>query len=135
MANRRKETEESLPPKNPSPVGFSIKGYEKSKVWRDKSKVILDNKDCKCAICGRARWKKYKKKTGWKRMLRFSVHHLTYRDIPNETPEQLMTLCHQCHTLSHEILRMKHIAPFYLALAKVVYKFGFKYDRFEEDTE
>ena len=66
-------------------------------------------------------------------MLRFSIHHTRYCNVPNEKPEDLLTLCFSCHDICHLILRMKHIAPFYLALAKIVYKFGFKYDRFEEE--
>ena len=84
-------------------------------------------------MCKRARWKKYKKKPGWKRVLRFSVHHLTYKNVPNEKKEDLITLCFFCHSLSHDILRLQHIAPFYKALAKVVYAFGFRYDKYEEE--
>ena len=137
MAGRQSTKKSYTPP--PFSVttlsSLSIKEYEASKIWRDKSKKILDDKDCKCAICGRHRWKKYKKKAGWKRMLRFSVHHVRYSNVPNEKPEDLLVLCWQCHDLCHLIFRLQHMAPFYSALAKIVRKFGFVYDKYMEGKE
>jgi hypothetical protein len=133
MANRSNTKLGDTPrPSIDVPIGLSIKEYEQSKEWKAKSKSFLDDKDCECAICHRKRWKKYKKKAGWKRMLRFSIHHLTYKNVPNEKPDDLLTVCWFCHSICHDILRMQHIHPFYKALAKVVYKFGFKYDKYEE---
>ncbi len=111
-----------------NPPSVVIREYEASPEWKKKSRDILNNKECVCAICGRARWKKYIKKKGWKRVLRFSVHHVTYKNIPNEKEGDLVVLCWQCHDISHLILRLEHISTFYAELAKVVHRY-FKYDR------
>lgn len=69
---------------------MSYADYLKSEEWiskRDKRRMI----DGKCAICGRP--------------FDLQVHHLTYKNVPNEKTTDLVTLCGNCHL---KIERMKN---------------------------
>jgi len=107
---------------------FSIKEYESSNIWKNKSKKLLDNKECECAICHKKRWLWQPRKKTWKRILRFSVHHITYKDVPNEKPEQLLILCYTCHETAHLILRLETRGGMWAELAEVIKRY-FKYDK------
>ena len=117
-----REKKEVIPPEHCS----SVKEYEGTNYWRRKSQSILDDKECRCEICGRKRWKWMPRKKKWKR-LRFVSHHVTYVNCPNEKREDFMILCNLCHTMCHDILRYENIHFFYGLLAKVVRQF-FKYE-------
>lgn len=107
----------------------SIKEYEKSSVWTKKSKALLDDKDFVCEICGRPRWKWQPRAKKWKRMYRGAIHHKTYKNVPAEEPGDLLCLCANCHSFSHDILRMRNLgnSPMWAELALVVEKY-FDYD-------
>lgn len=66
----------------------------------------------------------------YKRVLRFSVHHKHYRNVPNEGREDVMILCWQCHDICHLILRLEGIGGIYPLLADIVRK----YFVYEKDT-
>lgn len=99
-----------------------IKEYEKSNVWRNKSKSILDNKYVSCEICGRSRWKYLPRKKTWRRVLRFAVHHKRYDNVPNEKKEDLAILCSNCHKYCHDILRLRNLgnSEMWRKLAEIV---------------
>lgn len=122
MAKRK--IKEVLPPLHCS----SVKEYEQSPWWINKSKALLDNKECKCPICGRSRWKWQVRNKVWKRDRRFCTHHISYINVPNEKEEDLIVLCWQCHDLCHQILRLEKLGSIYFELAQVVKKY-FKYDK------
>ena len=105
----------------------SVKEYEKSLYWRKKSKALLDDHKCVCEICGRPRWKWQKYKKVWHRNLRFNVHHVTYENCPDESREDFMVLCSNCHTKCHEILRSRKVSMFYELLSQVVDNY-FRYE-------
>jgi len=112
------------PPEPP----FTIQEYEKSPYWRNKSKNILDKKDIECEICHRKRWKWLPRAKKWKRALRFSCHHTSYINVPNEKPEDMMILCYLCHSTSHLILRVRQISEMFERMAKIVEEY-FTYDK------
>jgi len=58
--------------------------YIKSEWWKLQSKLY---KDKKCAQCGRTH--------------ELDVHHLTYENVGNEKPADLITLCRRCHRDLH----------------------------------
>lgn len=117
---KRKEIIPPIPP-------YTIKEYEASPYWKKKSKILLDDKEVQCAICKRHRWKKMVRSGAWRRKYRFAVHHITYINIPDEKPEDLMILCYQCHELCHTILRLEHLGEFYRKLVAIVKEY-FQYD-------
>jgi hypothetical protein len=117
----------------PPTFPFTIREYEAGPYWAKKSQSILDNKDCVCALCGRRRWKWMTRKNVWKRVLRFCVHHVSYENVPDEKPEDFLTLCWTCHDIGHSIFQKRNIAPLYAELAEVLERFGFKYDRTTKD--
>lgn len=119
----KKKKEEIKPPEPP----FTIREYESSPYWHNKSQEILKRKDVECQICHRKRWKWMPHKKKWKRMLRMAVHHITYDNVPNEKDEDLMTLCYTCHTTCHLILQLENLAPMYKELTRIVLKY-FKYE-------
>jgi hypothetical protein len=98
----------------------NIKQYESSKFWHTYSSNLLDNKECVCHICGRRRWKWLPRKQQWKRVLRFSCHHVTYKHVGHELPEDIVTLCSLCHTTAHKLVRYRGISSMYNKLAEVV---------------
>lgn len=104
-----------------------VKEYEKSSLWKNKSKKILENKYIKCSICGRSRWKFLPRKKQWKRVLRFAVHHIRYDNSPDEHDEDLMVLCSVCHTYCHDILRLRKLgeSKMWKQLANIVEKYFF----------
>jgi hypothetical protein len=101
----------------------SIREYEVSPWWRRTSSELLENKSCVCAVCGRPRWKWLTRKEQWKRVLRFSCHHVTYAHAGHELPGEIITVCSLCHTTCHDILRYKNISVLYAKLAKIVEEF------------
>lgn len=113
------------PPKAP----FSIREYEASPYWRHKSQSILENTECRCALCGRARWKWQVRNKAWKRVLRFCVHHISYANVPDERPEDFLVLCYTCHELCHSIFQKRKISPMYEELAQVIERYGFSYEK------
>lgn len=115
----------TLPPEPP----FTIREYEASLYWTKKSKSILDDKECTCQLCGRKRWKWQVRNKAWKRVLRFAVHHVSYANVPYEKEEDFLTLCYACHTLSHDVWQKRNLGPVYEALAKILERFGFRYDK------
>ena len=105
---------------------INIKEYEASPVWKAKSKAILDDKDVECEICHRKRWKYLPRKKKWKRVLRFSCHHVRYDNI--NTPEEindLQILCALEHKTCHEILRLRNMSSMFEEMAKIIEKYFF----------
>lgn len=102
----------------------SVKDYEQSKYWAAKSKALLDDKAAVCAICGRTRWQFLPRAKRWKK-IRFCSHHITYKDCPNETKEQVMLLCWTCHDLFHLLLRLEKWGGIFSELGKIARKVFF----------
>lgn len=103
----------------------SIREYEASVIWKRKSAELLDDKECKCEICGRSRWKWQVRNKKWKRVLRFSVHHRHYRTVPNESREDFSVLCFTCHDGLHNILRLEDWAGPWKEIAAIARKWFF----------
>jgi 5-methylcytosine-specific restriction endonuclease McrA len=49
--------------------------------WKREKRLLLDGN--KCRICGRP--------------FDLNVHHMTYKNWPNENMTDLITLCNRCH--------------------------------------
>lgn len=64
------------------------KNYLLSKQWLELRLDILTNRGGKCEECGSKN--------------KIQVHHLTYKNIFNEEPEDLILLCRSCHELEHK---------------------------------
>jgi len=111
----------------PPPAPYTIKEYEASPYWKKKSATLLDDKACTCEMCHRKRWKHLPRKNAWKK-LRFSVHHTTYDNIPNEQPGDLQVLCYVCHHYSHVLLQLRNISEMFEKIAKIVEQY-FRYDK------
>lgn len=62
--------------------------YMRSPGWRMKRRQILEIDGNCCRRCGSSE--------------RLEVHHLTYRRLGAELPEDLITLCHRCHMKGHK---------------------------------
>ena len=91
----------------------SVRDYEASSWWSKKSRLLLDNKDLTCEICGRKRWVWQPRNKRWKKVLRFSTHHVRYGNAPHEKREDFMLICCACHEFFHNIHRYKKLAPVY----------------------
>ena len=111
---------EILPPEHCA----SVKDYEKSPYWREKSKKLLEPKDTVCQMCGRKRWEWMPRKKKW-RCKRYAVHHKHYRTVGHEEPGDLMILCHACHSEAHTILRYQNISEMFQRMAAVVKEYFF----------
>lgn len=69
--------------------------YLASSAWKAKREAVLKRDGYKCRTCGRC-------KTPLKPFVRLEVHHLYYSNSrAEETIEQLITLCAQCHAAHH----------------------------------
>jgi hypothetical protein len=118
-----KKIKEDLPP----PQCSSVKEYEQSQWWKNKSKKLLENKEVVCPFCKRPRWVWQPRKKVWKRNIRFVVHHKTYSNVPYETQDDLIVCCWTCHDLFHAILRLERLGFIFKELAEIVRKY-FRYD-------
>lgn len=112
---KKKTIDKTTPPKHCK----SIKEYEASPYWANKSLQLREDKDVVCAICGRRRWMWQVRNKRWKRSLVFNVHHITYANVPYEKEEDMLVLCRLCHNLSHDLLRYRNISPIYEAYAQI----------------
>jgi hypothetical protein len=65
--------------------------YLKSDHWKQTRKKALISSNFTCQGCG------------YRDMLQ--VHHLTYDHLGDESIDDLMVLCSDCHGLAHELLR------------------------------
>ena len=63
--------------------------YLKSDAWEEKRKMMFALRGRQCEICGKTN-------------LTLQVHHLTYKNIFNESPEDLQVLCKGCHEDVHD---------------------------------
>ena len=109
----------------------NLKEYYKTKHWTKLSKKLLEDKEVTCALCGRKRYNKYVRKEGYKRVLKFAIHHLRYDNIYHEEehPEDILILCCNCHNLAHDLFRCKNISPMYAELWAIAEKYGFKFEK------
>lgn len=88
---------------------ITLKKYYSGSHWRKLRDGILSNFDVTCSICGRRRWTLYKvntkkhKKGDRRRLLRFNLHHKTYKNLGGEHPKDLLPVCQHCHDLCHSI--------------------------------
>ena len=57
--------------------------YYQSKEWQAKRLVILQRAKYQCEKCGAN--------------LKLDIHHLTYKNLYHELPEDLVALCRECH--------------------------------------
>lgn len=71
--------------------------YLKSKEWIDLKIDLISMRGQKCEKCG-----KHKKSPTL-----LQIHHLTYKNIFNESPEDLMILCSRCHRIEHGLIKVK----------------------------
>lgn len=62
--------------------------YLQSKQWKQKKEYALEYYGRNCGACG----SKYN----------IQVHHKTYKNVFNETMEDLMLLCERCHRKEHK---------------------------------
>ena len=65
--------------------------YLQSKEWAEIKADILIIRGEKCERCG----------TKYKRPSSLHLHHLTYKNLYNEEPEDLELLCQKCHKREH----------------------------------
>lgn len=61
--------------------------YRLSAAWRTRVAIMHEIAEGRCEVCGK----------DWD----LHVHHLTYRDIGQEEPTDLVVLCRQCHRAVH----------------------------------
>ena len=65
------------------------KEYLATPHWRRTRQKALERSGTKCEYCGAAK------------TVILQVHHLTYDNLGDELPEDLMVLCQKCHRLVH----------------------------------
>ncbi len=64
--------------------------YLESDAWKERRNACLSEHDYQCQICGC---------TSWRRPV--DVHHLHYRNVGHEKPEDLAPLCSEHHKMIH----------------------------------
>ncbi|MDA3855875.1 MAG: hypothetical protein PF569_06435 [Candidatus Woesearchaeota archaeon] len=88
--------------------------YMKSNYWKKLSKLILDNPNVKCGICGKPRWSIYKvntqkhKKGDKRRLLKLQCHHTSYEHMGVKELEilDIIPCCHSCHETGHTLHKL-----------------------------
>lgn len=76
-----------LKPKKGGAPNKSYHKYLLSPKWRNIRTDILNERGHNCEKCGEKK--------------NLQIHHLTYKNIFNEKPEDLMILCRSCHRKEH----------------------------------
>ncbi|MBA2754805.1 MAG: HNH endonuclease [Chloroflexia bacterium] len=69
----------------------NYRDYLNSYNWQQRRQFILQRDGHRCRQCGDA--------------YRLEVHHLTYRRLGREHPNDLMTLCRPCHESVHQRIK------------------------------
>ena len=97
----------------------------KSTYWSKLSKEIRSDPEAKCAICGRpayARYKVGKKKGQLRKLLTLQCHHVRYDNmsIPELEKEDIITLCANCHSTSHDIHKLSKKYPLWAKVYQVL---------------
>ncbi len=62
--------------------------YLNSEAWKSLKRLLIQERGTKCQKCG---------KDG----LRLDGHHLTYKRLFNEMPEDILLICRKCHEKIH----------------------------------
>jgi len=78
------------------------KAYLLSDEWKAKREIVLKRDKYKCRACGSTK--------------KLNVHHLTYKNIFNENPKELLTLCEHHHRLIHERYTVKERIQLFIAI-------------------
>ena len=73
------------------------KNYLLSSEWLNLKIDIFAKRGRKCERCNRTH--------------KLSIHHLTYDNIFNENPDDLIILCEKCHMKEHNIIKFKKGKP------------------------
>lgn len=74
-------------------IGKKYQNYLLSNEWAQLKIDIYEARGRKCEQCGNTR--------------QLHIHHLTYKNIYNEEPEDLIILCKPCHEKEHNIKSKK----------------------------
>lgn len=61
--------------------------YTKSSRWSRKKKAAKKRAGGKCVLCGSTE--------------KLIVHHISYKNLGNEPPEDLLVVCEKCHNKIH----------------------------------
>lgn len=69
---------------------LDYKKYLNSESWKNKRKYFLKRQEC-CKLCGF--------------IGSLDVHHLSYKDLGGEKPNQCVCLCRRCHSLVHQFYK------------------------------
>ena len=83
--------DETLKPghENGSKFFHNKEEYYNSEEWQEKRLVVLHRAKYQCEKCGAN--------------LKLDIHHLTYKNLYHEPPEDLMALCRACHEAADAI--------------------------------
>ncbi len=65
--------------------------YIQSPQWKAQREAALARAKHCCQLCGVSKWS-----------AQLEVHHLTYENLGNELPADLMVLCEKCHQGTHD---------------------------------
>lgn len=68
--------------------------YLKSSHWITKRMMIMECAGYMCEMCHQAK--------------ATEVHHLTYKNVGDELPEDLVAICHNCHETHHTMKRERY---------------------------
>ena len=68
----------------PAPI---YREYITSSYWRSKSNALKEARGGKCELCGSTN--------------KLETHHLSYRHLGYELPQELQVLCSECHSKAH----------------------------------
>ena len=69
-------------------MNIDYDAYLNSDAWKARRKVALGKAAYKCQLCGNKKQQ-------------LDIHHNTYERLGNERDEDLIVLCHDCHTVFH----------------------------------
>lgn len=90
LVNIYKQQEKTIDP-DKEIFNYTKYQYMKSELWQRKRKTVLERDNYTCRACGISG-------------VPLDVHHLKgYDKIPNESPNNLVSLCKECHELHHII--------------------------------
>ena len=90
--------------------------YLKSKEWIDLKIDLITTRGQRCEKCRKDK----------KSPTLLQIHHLTYKNIFNESPEDLMILCSRCHRIEHGLIKSKKTVKTKVVKKKKSLKSAFK---------
>ena len=113
---------------------ITLRQYYKTDHWKHLYYRFSLCNDAECEFCGAKRWGYYKRgpnkgKRKKRRKCLLHLHHKHYDTLFNETREDLLLLCDNCHKLGHLLHKIKTKGGIYKKMYNDYFEKGWRFKK------